>query len=259
MHTTVPEFTDRVALVTGAAAGIGRATAIAFAKAGVRAVVLADLSDDGLRETARCVQSAGSQALTVVTDVANPDDVDFMVTRTIEMFGQLDFAFNNAGIEANSALTADVTEPDWDHTIAVNLTGTWLCMRAELPHILASGSGVGAIVNCASVAGLVGFQGSAAYVASKHGVVGLTKAAALDYAADGLRINAVCPGVIRTAMVERVIAANPAMESALVSMEPMGRLGTAEEIAQTVVWLCSSASSFITGQAIAVDGGLVAR
>lgn len=254
-----PEFIGRVALVTGAASGIGRATAIAFAAAGVYGVVLADLNVEGMQETAEDVESYGAVALIVPTDVSDPAEVQHMVSQTVESFGRLDFAFNNAGVEATTAATADISLAAWERTLAINLTGTWLCMRAEIPHVLASSKGAGAIVNCSSVAGLVGFAGSAGYVASKHGVVGLTRAAALDYATSGIRVNAVCPGVIATPMVERVIAGNPSMEAALTGMEPVGRMGTPEEIAAAVVWLCSSGSSFITGQAIAVDGGFVAR
>lgn len=250
-------FAGKVALVTGAASGIGRATAVAFAQAGVRAVTLADVSEGGLEDTAAMVRAHGAEALLIRTDVSSKPDVEQMVARTIAAFGRLDYAFNNAGVESGMAATADITDEDWQRIISINLTGVWLCMRAEIPALLNAGGG--AIVNCASVAGLVGFQGAAAYVASKHGVVGLTKSAALDYAQQNIRVNAVCPGVIRTPTVERVIAGNPAMEDALAAMEPIGRMGKPEEVASLVLWLCSDGASFMTGEAIAVDGGFVAR
>jgi NAD(P)-dependent dehydrogenase (short-subunit alcohol dehydrogenase family) len=179
------------------------------------------------------------------------------VEETVQVFGGLDIAFNNAGIEGDSAPTADCSDENWAHTIAVNLTGTWLCMREEIPRMLTRGGG--SIINCASVAGLVGFAGIPAYTASKHGIVGLTKTAALDYATMGIRVNAVCPGVIHTAMVERFTHGDPEAEAALFAGEPMGRMGEPEEIASAVVWLASDGASFVTGQAIAVDGGWVAR
>jgi NAD(P)-dependent dehydrogenase (short-subunit alcohol dehydrogenase family) len=248
---------NKVTLVTGAASGIGRATAVAFAEAGAQAVAVADVNAEGLEETAAMVRALGAEALAIRTDVSRAEDVERMVVDTVAAFGRLDCAFNNAGIEGVVSPTAEITRMDWDRTLAINLTGIWLCMKAELPHLLATGGG--AIVNCASVAGLVGFQGSAAYVASKHGVVGLTKAAALDYAPTGVRINAVCPGVIQTPMIDRVLERDPAMAAALTAMEPAGRLGRADEIADAVIWLCSDAASFVTGQAIAIDGGFVAR
>jgi NAD(P)-dependent dehydrogenase (short-subunit alcohol dehydrogenase family) len=248
---------NKVALVTGAASGIGRATAVAFAEAGARAVVVADINIEGLEETAAMVRAGGAEALAIRTDVSRAEDVERLVADAVAAFGRLDCAFNNAGIEGETSPTAVIAEADWDRTLAINLTGVWLCMKAELPHLVAADGG--AIVNCASVAGLVGFQGAAAYVASKHGVVGLTKAAALDYAQTGVRINAVCPGVIQTPMIDRVLERDPAMETALTAMEPLGRLGRADEIADAVVWLCSDAASFVTGQAIAIDGGFVAR
>ncbi|HEX5164516.1 MAG TPA: glucose 1-dehydrogenase [Thermomicrobiales bacterium] len=248
---------NKVALVTGAASGIGRATAVAFAKAGARAVAVADVNTEGLEETAAMVRALGAEALAIRTDVSRAEDVERMVADTVAAFRRLDCAFINAGIEGATAPTAEITRMDWDRTLATNLTGVWLCMKAELPLLLAADGG--AIVNCASVAGLVGFQGAAAYVASKHGVVGLTKATALDYAPTSIRINAVCPGVIQTPMIDRVLERDPAMEAALTAMEPAGRLGRADEIADAVIWLCSDAASFVTGQAIAIDGGFVAR
>lgn len=250
------KWDTQVALVTGGSAGIGQATALAFAREGAR-VVVADLLQDEGEQTVERIRSQGGEATFVRTDVSSPAEVASLFERTLEAYGQLDVAFNNAGIEGNMAPTADCTEENWDRTIAINLKGMWLCMKHELAHMVPRGKG--AIVNCSSVAGLVGFPGLPAYVASKHGLVGLTKCAALEYATQGVRVNAVCPGVIRTAMIDRLLKQNPEMEPQLVAGEPMGRIGNPEEIASTVTWLCSDAASFVTGQAIGVDGGWVAQ
>jgi NAD(P)-dependent dehydrogenase (short-subunit alcohol dehydrogenase family) len=196
-------------------------------------------------------------AIFVRTDVSNADDVGRLVDGTIARFGRLDFAFNNAGVEGVQAPTADCTIDNWNRTIAVNLTGIFLCLRAEIPQLLASGGG--AIVNNASVAGLVGFACIPAYAASKHGIVGLTKTAALDYATQNVRVNAVCPGVIDTEMITRFTHDDAELRAQLTASEPIGRLGTPEEIADVVVWLCSERAGFVTGQALAVDGGFVAQ
>ena len=244
----------KVALVTGAGSGIGRATALAFAQDGVR-VIASDLHAKNGEDTARTIRDMGKLAQFVPADVSKAADVAQLLEQTIAHYGRLDFAFNNAGIEGNMAATADCTEENWDRTLACNLKGVWLCMKYELARMLENGAG--AIVNCSSVAGLVGFQQLPAYVASKHGIVGLTRTAALEYAMQGIRVNAVCPGVIRTAMVERIEQGHPGLN--LTAAEPMGRMGTPEEIAAAVVWLCSERASFVTGQALAVDGGWIAQ
>lgn len=252
----MPRWRDEVTLVTGASSGIGRATALAFGREGAR-VVVSDVQVEAGEETARLIREQGRDALFVRADVSQARDVAQLVEVTLRTYGRLDFAFNNAGVEGTSAPTVECTEENWDRTLAINLKGVWLCMKHELAHMRTRRRG--AVVNCSSIAGLVGFQNSPAYVASKHGVVGLTRTAALEHAKEGIRVNAVCPGVIRTAMVERVIQARPEMEAVLSASEPVGRMGTAEEIAGAVLWLCSDAASFVTGQALAVDGGWVAQ
>lgn len=246
-------FLGMVALVTGAGFGIGRATAIAFAKRGAR-VVVADVVEN--EETVNLIQKDGGEAIFVKCDVSRPADVARLVDTTISTYGRLDFAFNNAGIEGSQALTHECSEENWDKTISVNLKGVWLCMKMEIPKMLNQGKGV--IINCASVAGLNGFAGLPAYVATKHGVVGLTRTAALEYAKQGVRVNAVCPGVIHTAMVDRITGKDKAVEKQFIDMEPVGRMGNPEEVAEAVVWLCSDAASFITGVAMPVDGGFTA-
>ncbi len=249
-------LTEKVALVTGAGSGIGRASALAFAREGAK-VVLSDISIEGGEATGQVIRDAGGEATFVYADVAQAGDVATLIDTVVHRYGRLDCAFNNAGIKGPIAPVAEVTEEDWHRTLAVNLTGVWLCMKHELAQMLQQESGV--IVNCSSVAGLVGFRGSAAYVASKHGIVGLTKTAALDCAQAGIRVNAVCPGVVQTPMIERFTGGSPAAKAELIAMEPMGRLGTADEVAEAVIWLCSPAASFITGHALVVDGGFVAQ
>ena len=246
------QMDGHVALVTGASSGIGRAAALAFAEQGAT-VVVADTNDQGGEATASLIRDAGGQAMFVHADVSDAAQVDAMVERAVSTFGRLDHAFNNAGIEGASAPLTECTRENWDHTLAVNLTGVFLCLQAEIPAMRAGGSG--SIVNCASIAGLNGFPGLAAYVASKHGVNGLTKAAALELASEGIRVNSVCPGAIDTEMIARVKAEQPELIEQTIAAHPLGRLGLPEEIAATVVWLCSDAAGFVTGQAIAVDGG----
>lgn len=247
----------RVALVTGAASGIGRATALAFARAGY-ATVLADLDAAAGRGALEEVEAAGVPALFVHCDVADPVDVLNLVDRTVERFGRLDAAFNNAGIEGEAASTDECGHDNWDRVIATNLTGVWLSMRCEIRQMLKQQSG-GVIVNCASVAGLTGIAGLPAYVAAKHGVVGLTRTAALEYATRKIRVNAVCPGAIVTPMLERFMGSSEEARRTVVANEPIGRLGAPEEIASAVLWLCSDGASFTTGQALAVDGGWTAK
>ncbi len=244
----------KAALVTGAASGIGRATALAFATAGAR-VLVADVDGDGGEATAAAGRAAGGSLHFVPCDVRRGAEVDAMVAHAIDRFGRLDCAVNNAGIEGTLAPIGDCPEEAAARVLDVNLMGVWRCLHAELPRMAAQGGG--AIVNTASVAGLVGAGGLAPYVASKHGVVGLTKAAALEYATQGVRVNAICPGLIQTPMVDRLDAASPGVIQALLAVKPMGRLGSPAEVAAAIVWLCSDAASFTTGHALTVDGGYV--
>ncbi|MBO8140836.1 MAG: SDR family oxidoreductase [Firmicutes bacterium] len=249
----------KVALVTGAATGIGRATALAFARAGAK-VLVADVNEAAGQETVRLIRDTGGTAEFALADVSRTEDVAAMVRQAVEQFGGLDFAFNNAGIEGVLAPTGDYPEDVWNKVIAINLTGVWRCMRHEIPAMLGRGGGV--IVNTASILGLVGFANAPAYTAAKHGVVGLTKAAAQEYATKGIRVNAVCPGFIETPMVmERGVQAGKdrAAYDQIASLHPMNRLGKPEEIAQAVLWLCSDAASFVTGHTLTVDGGYVSR
>lgn len=245
-----------VTLITGAASGIGKATSVAFARRGDH-VILTDIDEDQLDKVAREITDSDGHALAISADMGSRDSISRMFVELEEHFDRLDFAVNNAGIEGEQIATADYSEEGWERVIAVNLTGVWHCMRLEIPLMLRHGSGV--IVNISSVAGLVGFQGSAAYVASKHGMNGLTKTAALDYAQSGIRVNAICPGGIETPMVDRAMHGDSENRRNLVAMHPMGRIGTPEEVAETILWLCSEASTFITGQTIAIDGGFTAR
>lgn len=246
----------RVALVTGGGTGIGRAAAIAFADACSR-VVVADIKAEAGNKTVETIREMGKEAVFVKTDVSNAKEVESMVQKTVETFDRLDCAFNNAGIEGEQAPTADCTMENWDRVIGINLTGVWLCMKYEIPEILKLGAG--SIVNMASVAGRVGFTNIAAYTASKHGVNGLTKTAALEYATRGIRVNAVCPGIIHTEMIDRFTGGDKEAMEQMTAMEPVGRMGKPEEVADAVIWLCSDQASFITGHPLVVDGGFVAR
>ena len=249
-------FENKVALVTGAASGMGLATAKAFAEAGA-AVALADVNGDGARAAADALVAAGHKALGIRCDVADLDEVEAMVKQTVSTFGRLDMAFNNAGVQSPVAETADADPKDYDFVMGVNLRGIWNCMKHELLQMRKQGSG--AIVNNSSLGGLVGIAERGIYHASKHGVVGLTKSAGLEYAAKGIRINAVCPGIIETPMVMGMLETQPEAMAALMKEVPMGRLGRAEEIADAVLWLCSPASSFVIGHALPVDGGYTVR
>ncbi len=249
-------FNNKAALVTGAGSGIGRATALAFARAGA-SVAVADWDEAGASETVRLIDAIGGKAIGVKVDVSIPAQVEAMVDQALKAFGRLDAACNNAGIGGPLAFTADYPIDEWDKVIAINLRGVFLCMRAELPHLLKQG---GAIVNVASILGNVGFANASAYTAAKHGVVGLTKTAALEYSAKGVRVNAICPAFIETPMLEKAgLLADPVAKQGLIGVHPIGRLGTSEEIADTIVWLASPAAAFVTGAAVLADGGYCAQ
>jgi NAD(P)-dependent dehydrogenase (short-subunit alcohol dehydrogenase family) len=252
----VPDFSGKVALVTGGGSGIGRATALAFARAGAK-VVVADVAEAAGEETAALARAENTDALFVRSDVSQRADVEAMVRAAVDTYGRLDFAHNNAGISGAQALLADYPEDVWDQVIAINLKGVWLSMKYELQYMLAHGGG--AIVNTSSAAaGLKGSRNVSAYVASKHGIIGLTKAAALEYARSKVRINAVCPGTIHTGMIDRFAHGDDRILEQFAEGEPVGRLGTPDEVASAVLWLCSDGAGFVTGATLAVDGGRLA-
>ncbi len=247
---------DKVALVTGAGSGIGRASALAFAREGAR-VVVADVAAPSGEETVRLIKESGGEAFFMKTDISKAADVKALIETTVQTYGRLDCAHNNAGIEGIVAQAAEYPEEMWRRVLSINLKGPWLCMKYEIPQMLQQGGG--AIVNTASTLGVVGIPGLAAYAASKGGVVGLTRTAAVEYAPSGIRINAIMPGVTRTPMMDRQMGENAHLaEPQYISLHPIGRLGRPEEIAESVVWLCSDKASFVVGHAMAVDGGYLA-
>jgi NAD(P)-dependent dehydrogenase (short-subunit alcohol dehydrogenase family) len=245
-------YTGKVAFVTGAANGIGRATALAFARKGA-AVVIADVSEQGNQETARMIEKLGGRVLAVRCNVTQTEDVKAALSKTIEAFGRLDVAFNNAGVEQKKVATAELEEEEWDRIVNINLRGVFLCMKYEIPLMLKQGGG--AIVNTSSGAGVIGIKEGAAYTAAKHGLIGLTKSAALEYAPLNIRVNAVAPGYIDTPMMLRFTGGTAEGKEKVIAQEPIGRMGQPEEIANAVVWLCSDASSFVVGHTLVVDGG----
>ncbi len=251
-------FENKVALVTGAASGLGLATATAFAESGA-AVVLADWNETAVQTAANAIAANGHKTLAVTCDVSDDAQVEAMVKQTVAAFGRLDAAYNNAGVQNVLAETADSPRDDYDRIMAINLRGVWSSMKFELQQMRAQGSG--AIVNCSSLGGLIGGSRRGTYHAAKHGVIGLTKSAALEYATRGIRVNDVCPGMIQTPMSDKMIAEGqgPELDRMLNTFVPMKRLGRPEEIAAAVLWLCSDAASYITGQSISVDGGYVMR
>ena len=249
-------LSDKVSLITGAGSGIGRASAIAFAREGAQ-VVVSDVNAEGGEETVSRISEIGGQAIFVAADVSRAAEVAALVQSTVQQYGRLDCALNNAGVSGGQGLIHEYSEDDWDRVIDINLKGVWLCLKYEIIQMLEQRGG--SIVNTASIMGLVGGSRSPSYGASKHGVVGLTRNAAVQYAQSGIRVNAVCPGYIRTPMTEQGSLLGPGNEERIIARHPIGRLGAPQEIAETVVWLCSDAASFVTGHAMTVDGGYVAQ
>lgn len=249
------EFSGKVALVTGAASGIGRASAMFYAREGAN-VAVSDVNEPGGLETVRLICDAGGEAFFAKADVSSPTDCEALVRRTVETYGRLDFACNNAGIGGEQNLTANYSIEGWQQVIAINLSGVFYCMKYEIPEMLKTGGG--AIVNMASILGQVGFSGAPAYVAAKHGVIGLTKNTAVEYAAQGIRVNSIGPAFIRTPMIA-ALEENEAALDMLVGLHPIGRLGLPEEVAELVIWLSSQRASFVTGAYYPVDGGYLAR
>jgi NAD(P)-dependent dehydrogenase (short-subunit alcohol dehydrogenase family) len=246
-------FEGKVVIVTGASSGIGQATAFAFAREGAK-VIVSDIQERDGVATVNAIKKENGEAHFIDCDVSSEEQVKSLVEKTIEKYGRLDCAYNNAGVEGAPSSTIECSTENWDKTININLKGVWLCMKYEIPAMLRNGKG--SIVNCSSIAGLVGFETIPAYVASKHGVIGLTETAALEFAKNNIRVNAVCPGAIHTPMLDRFTHGE---EKTMAEQDPMGRVGRPEEIADSVLWLCSDKASYVTGQSIAVDGGWVAH
>ena len=242
----------KIALVTGASSGLGKATALAFAREGATVVVSARRADE-IENTARIIRAEGGDALALVTDVSSALQVEEMVQKTVSTYGRIDVAFNNAGVFDPEGLVHEIDEELWDKLININLKGTWLCMKAELQHMLEQGSG--AIINMSSTAGLAGWSDNPIYSASKHGVIGLTRSAALQYAPHGIRINAVCPAFTQIEAMDAILAENPQAGMQMQSTIPLGRIGQKEEVAEAVLWLASDAASFCVGHALTLDGG----
>jgi NAD(P)-dependent dehydrogenase (short-subunit alcohol dehydrogenase family) len=253
-NTMSKTLDNKVALITGGTSGIGRDTAVLFAKEGAKVVITGRREAEG-KQTLDMVRAAGGEGLFVQSDVSKASDVESAVRKTVEKYGRLDVAFNNAGVEGGWVPLHEQTEENWDYVHSINLKGVWLSLKYEIQQMLRQGRG-GAIVNMSSVAGLIGAPGAGVYIASKHGVLGLTKTAAVEYAKQGIRVNAVCPAVIETAMSERAFA-DPAFSRRVLAMHPLGRFGKPMEVAEAVLWLCSDKSSFTTGQYVGVDGGLL--
>jgi NAD(P)-dependent dehydrogenase (short-subunit alcohol dehydrogenase family) len=247
----------KIAVITGAGSGIGRATAKIFAREGAK-LLISDIVVDAGMETLKALEDSGAAAIFMKIDVSKASDVEAMIAKAVETYGRIDCAFNNAGIEGEGAVTHKCTEENWNRVLAINLTGVWHCMKAELTQMLKQG-GPGSIVNTSSMAGLVGSVGGPAYVAAKHGVAGLTKAAALEYGRHGIRVNAVCPGPIRTPMMTRIMRGSAEVEQKFIRAEPLKRFGEPEEIGESVAWLCSERASYVTGLSMPVDGGAFAQ
>lgn len=248
---------EKAAIITGAAAGIGKSTALAFAREGA-SVACADIDREAVDATAGEIEAKGGTALALQVDVADAAAVRKMVSETVDAFGRLDYACNNAGIEGDQGKSAEYTAEEWDRVMNVNLRGQWLCMKYEIPAMLESGGG--SIVNVSSILGMVGFKGAPAYTAAKHGLIGLTRAAALEYAEEGIRVNAVCPAFIDTPMLERSgITTDEGTRESFEALHALGRLGDAEEVAEAILWLSSDRASFVTGHPLMVDGGYTAR
>jgi NAD(P)-dependent dehydrogenase (short-subunit alcohol dehydrogenase family) len=250
------EFEGKVVLVTGGAYGIGRAATLAFSRRGAK-VVVADIDVKNGEETVRRIKESGNEVIFVKTDVSQEGDVEALVKKTVETYGRLDCAFNNAGIHKVFVSTIDFTEKDWNEIINVNLKSVWFCMKYEIPQMLKQGKG--AIVNTSSAAGLIAAPSNPAYPASKHGVVGLTKSTAIEFARKGIRVNCICPGPTRTGMHDSLVAVAPQMVEIMNQKVPMGRMAEPEEVAAAAIWLCSDEASYVTGHALPVDGGLVAE